>query len=134
MKQHVQGDIPLSSELLQTARDEQHISRSSCGAEAALFLREYFLGLAVVVVEAKRDDFQQTISCVAYKRSLSVVFAVSCFLLFVKDLDDRIFPMLGDFSSYRKIDKDVVKALSECGVVGFQECGRETIWPDSFPI
>ena len=51
----------------------------------------------------------------------------------MKDLDDRIFPLLGDFSCYPNIDKDVVKALGDCGVVDFQEFGRE-IWPDSFPI
>ena len=29
---------------------------------------------------------------------------------------------------------DVVKALGECGLVNILEFGRETIWPDSFPI
>ena len=52
----------------------------------------------------------------------------------MKDLDDRIFPLMGDFSCYPNIDKDVVKALGEYGVVDFQELGWDTIWPDSFPI
>ena len=37
---HVKGGFPLSSELLQPANGEKHIHRGSCGAEAALFLRE----------------------------------------------------------------------------------------------
>ena len=36
-------------------------------------------------------------------------------MIFVKDLDDRIFPLLGGFSSYPHIDEDVVKALDDCG-------------------
>ena len=45
------------------------------------------------------------------KRNPSVVVAISAVLLFVKDFDDRIFPLLGDFSRYPNIDMDVVKAL-----------------------
>ena len=32
-------------------------------------------------------------------------------------MTDRIFPLLGDFSRYPNVDRDVVKALGECGVV-----------------
>ena len=68
------------------------------------------------------------------ERNPSEVVAVSSVLGFVKDLDDRIFPLLGDFSCSPNIGKDVVKALRECGVVDFQEFGREIIWLNSFPI
>ena len=68
------------------------------------------------------------------KRNPSVVVAVSSVLRFLKDLDDRIFPLLGGFSCYPNIDKDVVISLGECGVVDFQEFDREIIWPYSFPI
>ena len=44
-------------------------------------------------------------------------YFVSAILLFVKDLDDRIFPLLGDFSRYPNVDKDVVKALDDFGVI-----------------
>ena len=37
---HVRGDFPLSSESLQPAHDEQRVDRLSCGAEAALLLRD----------------------------------------------------------------------------------------------
>ena len=54
---------------------------------------------------------------------------------FVKGLDVRIFLLLGEFSCYPTIGKDVVvKALEARGVVDFQEFGRETSWPNSFPI
>ena len=36
------------------------------------------------------------------KRSPSVVVAIWAVLRFVKDLDDRIFPLLGDFSRVKK--------------------------------
>ncbi|MEP1930041.1 MAG: hypothetical protein ABJJ37_02030, partial [Roseibium sp.] len=42
--------------------------------------------------------------------------------------------MLADFSRYPNIDKDVAKALGECGVVDFGGFGRETIRSNSFPI
>ena len=53
------------------------------------------------------------------KRSPSVVVAIWAVLRFVKDLDDRIFPLLGDFSRYLNIDKDVVKALDVFEVIEF---------------
>ena len=85
-----------------------------------MFLREYSLGLAVVAVaKAGRNDFQQRFACVGNKRNPSVAVAISSALLFVEYLDDGIFPLLGDFSSYRNVDNDVVKALGECGVVDF---------------
>ena len=64
----------------------------------------------------------------------AVVVAISSVLIFVKDLDDGICPMMGGFSWYPTIGKDVVKALGECGVVDFQEFGRETTWSNIFPI
>ena len=66
------------------------------------------------------------------KRNPSVVVAVSSVLLFVKDLEGRIFPLLGDLSCYPNIDKDVVKALGECGVVDFWEFGRRPSGPTAF--
>ena len=65
---------------------------------------------------------------------IPLVGAVSLVHRFVKDLGDRIFPLLGDFSYYPNIDKNVLKALGECGLVDIQEFRRETIRPDSFPI
>ncbi|MEP4803087.1 MAG: hypothetical protein ABJZ69_01675 [Hyphomicrobiales bacterium] len=132
---HVQGRFPLSSELLQSAYDEQHINRWLCGAEAALlFLQEKFLGFAEVA-EAGRDDFQQNFACVGNKRNPSEVVAISSIPLFLEDVDDdRILPLLGDLSCSPNIDKELIKALGECGVIDFQEFGRETIWLDSFPI
>ena len=70
-----------------------------------------------VVSKTDRDDCQQNFSCMRNKRNPSVVVAISWVLHFVKDLDDRIFPLLGDFSRYPHIDKDVVKALDDFGVV-----------------
>ena len=95
-KEHVQGDFPLPSELLQPAHDKQHINRVPCGAEATLFLQEKSLGLAVVT-EAGRDDFQQNVSCVGNKRDPSVVQSVEINLVlpFVKDLDDSHISMAG---------------------------------------
>ena len=52
------------------------------------------------------------------KRNPSAVVAISA-VFFVKDLDDRIFPLLGDFSRYLNIDKDVVKALDVFEVIEF---------------
>ena len=74
------------------------------------------LGLAVVA-KAARDDFPKHFACVGNKRDPSVAVATRTVLSFVKDLDDRIFLLLGDFSCYPSIGKDVVKALRECGVV-----------------
>ena len=68
------------------------------------------------------------------KLNSSVVLAVSSVLSFEKDLDDRIFPLLGGLSCYPNIDKGVVKALRECRAVDLQEFGRETIWPDCIQI
>ena len=53
-------------------------------------------------------------------RNPSVIVAIRAILLFVKDLDDRIFPLLGDFSCYPYIDKDAVEALDEFRVIEFQ--------------
>ena len=39
----------------------------------------------------------------------------------------------GTYFGTQTIDKDVVKALGECGVVDVLEFGREIIWPNSFP-
>ena len=46
-----------------------------------------------------------------------VVVAIRAIFLFLKELDDRIFPLSGDFFRYPNIDKDVAKALHEFGVV-----------------
>ena len=46
---HVQGDFPRSSELLQSAHDEQHVDCRTRWAKTALLFWEYPLGLAVVV-------------------------------------------------------------------------------------
>ena len=71
-----------------------------------------------VVAQERHDEIQQNVACVGNKRNPTAGFAISSVLrFFVKDLDDRIFPLLGDFSCYPSIDKDVVKALRECGVV-----------------
>ena len=79
--------------------------------EAALFVREYSLGLAVVVAMVGCDDFQQHVACVGNKRNPSVVVAISSVLLFVnvKDLGDRMLPLLGDFLCYSNVDKDDVE-------------------------
>ena len=59
------------------------------------------------------------------KRSPPVIVATRAILLFVKDLDDRIFSSFGDFSRYYpNVDKDVVKELDECGVIAIQYFGR----------
>ena len=42
------------------------------------------------------------------KKDPTVVVAISSVLRFVKDLDDRIFPLLGDFAGYRNIDDNFV--------------------------
>ena len=61
------------------------------------------------------------------------MFAVTYVLRSVKDLDDRILPLVGRFFCCSpSIDKDVVKSLRESGVVEFHEFGRETLWPDGF--
>ena len=52
------------------------------------------------------------------KRNPSVIVAIRAILLYGKDLD-RIFPLLGDFSCYLNIDKDVVKALDVFEVIEF---------------
>ena len=44
------------------------------------------------------------------------------------------FPLLRGFSCYLQVAKDVLKVLGECGVVEFQEIGREAIWPNSVPV
>ena len=46
-----------------------------------------------------------------------VVVAIRAIFLFLKELDDRIFPLSGDFFRYPNIDKDVAKTLHEFGVV-----------------
>ena len=54
------------------------------------------------------------------KRNPSEVVEIRATLLFVKDLHDRMFPLLGDFSRYpniANIDKDVVKALDKFKVI-----------------
>ena len=45
----------------------------------------------------------------------------------VKDLDRRIFPLLGDITRFANIDKDAVKATREFGVVEFQQFGRQRV-------
>ena len=52
-------------------------------------------------------------------RNPSVIVAIRAILLFVKDLDDRIFPLLGDFSCYPYIDKDAVESPEEFGLIEF---------------
>ena len=47
------------------------------------------------------------------------VVAIREILFFVKDLDHRICPLLVDSSRYPNIDKDVMKALDELGVIEF---------------
>ena len=42
--------------------------------------------------------FKNTFACAGNKRNLSVVVSVSSVLPFVEGLDDRIVPLLGDFS------------------------------------
>ena len=76
--------------------------------------------LTVVVAKTGRDDFQQYFACIGSKRNPSSVLAIRAIFLSVKDLDDHIFPLLGDFSCYPYIDKDAVKALDEFGVIEFQ--------------
>ena len=79
---------------------------------------------------AGRDYCQIPFACVGKKRNPSVIVAISSVLSFVKGLDDRIFQLLGDLYCHPNVDKDVVKALGECGVVDFQELGRKAIWPN----
>lgn len=49
----------------------------------------------------------------------SVAVAIEAVLVSVKDLDDRIIPLLGGFFRYPYTDKNVVKALDEFGVIEF---------------
>ena len=92
------------SEFLQPTHDEQHVDRLSCWAKAALFFGEYPFGLAVVT-EAGRDDFQQNLAWMGKKRNTSVVFAIRAILLFTKDLNRRIFPLMGDVTRSPHVDK-----------------------------
>ena len=66
----------------------------------------------MVAAMVAHDDFERRDSCVGKMGDPSVVVAVSPVLLFVTGLDCRIGPLLGDFSCYPNIDKDVVKALT----------------------
>ena len=50
---------------------------------------------------------------------MSAIIASRAILLFVKDFDDRIIPLLGDFSCYPYIDKDAVESPEEFGLIEF---------------
>ena len=63
------------------------------------------------------DDLQQHFACVGNKRSLSAVVAISADLVFVRGLDDRMPPLLGDFFHSPTARKNVVKAQGERRVV-----------------
>ena len=70
--------------------------------DAALFLREYALGL-VVSAGAGRGDFLEHSVCEGNKLNPSVVGAISSVFL-VKDFGDRIFLLLRDFSRNPNVD------------------------------
>lgn len=55
-------------------------------------------------------------------------------LSFGKDLHGRIFLLLGEITRSPNIDKDLVKATGEFGVVKVQQFGWERVWPCHFPI
>ena len=51
------------------------------------------------------------------QRNPSAVVAMGSALLFVKNFDARIIPLPGDYSCHPNVEKDVVKAQGECGVI-----------------
>lgn len=53
------------------------------------------------------------------KRNPLVTVAIRTVSLFVKDLDGRIFPLVGDFSRSPYVDKHVVSASDKIAVVDF---------------
>ena len=60
------------------------------------------------------------------------VVAFRPILIFVKDLDCRIFPLLEDFSCYPNTDEDVVKALNSFGVIEFSNSAGRPSGPTDF--
>ena len=54
------------------------------------------------------------------QRNPPVVVAIRTILLFGKDLGGRIFPLPGGSSRFSHVDKHLVKASEEFGVVDFQ--------------
>ena len=99
-----------------------------------LLLREYSPRLTVVA-KARRSNFQQYFACMGNQRTPSAIVAIRAIPLFGRDLDDRIFPLLGDCFRYPYIDKDAVEALLDVfGVIEFQWLSREAVSPDRFPV
>ena len=74
-----------------------------------------------VGAKAGRNYFQLQFACRINKQNppLSVVVAIRAILLLAKDLDDRMFPLLGEFFRDPNVDKDVVKPLEDSGVIEF---------------
>ena len=82
-----------------------------------------------MVAQAGRDDFSTNLACVGNKRNPFEVVPISTVLRFAKDADDRLFPLLGDFSCYPNLDKDIVKHWANAGWSRF----RSSAWRPSGP-
>lgn len=60
--------------------------------------------------------------------------AVVASFVFMKDCDNRVFPLFVDFSRHPNINNDVVISIYDTAEVEFQQTGWQAVWPSLFPV